>query len=56
MQIAKYHNENLARQACERSIKNWLVLGDINDPMGKFWIVRPVDAAKLQRAGYELAK
>lgn len=30
--------------------RQWVVLGDV----GQFWICRPVDAGRLERAGYEL--
>jgi len=53
--IAKYHDEKLAMQACNREPKRWLVLGDIDDAWGRFWVVRPVDATRLARAGYEIA-
>lgn len=29
----------------------WVVVGDV----GQYWVVRPVDAARLERAGYGLA-
>ncbi len=32
-----------------------IVLGDHDGERGKFWVVTPPDAARLTRAGYEMA-
>jgi hypothetical protein len=31
-------------------VSRWIVLGDF----GQYWVVRPVDAARLERAGYSI--
>lgn len=50
--IDSFTNEDSARSTIAHSVKNcWLiVLGDNN----KFWVVCFADAAKLERAGYEV--
>lgn len=45
-----FRNEALARSWSERS-GEWIVLGDV----GQFWVCSPRDAARLERAGYEMA-
>lgn len=48
---AKFKSINLARSFAARGLKaNWIVLGDD----GQYWVVRPVDAARLERAGHEI--
>lgn len=32
-----------------------IVLGDHDGERGEFWVVTPADAARLERAGYEMA-
>jgi len=40
---------------CEKPM--WVVLGDIEDTgAAVVWVVCPADAAKLERAGYEIAR
>lgn len=53
--VSKFHNESRARSFAARATKAWIVLGDTTDQFGAFWVCRPVDAARLERAGYEIA-
>jgi hypothetical protein len=52
IRIARFRNLGTARSFAARCSKMWLVLGDD----GEFWAVRPVDAARLERAGYEMVR
>jgi hypothetical protein len=54
IRYVKYYSEALAFIASERS-GNWVILGDVRDDTAEYWVVRPVDAALLMKAGYELA-
>ena len=45
-----YVSERLAVAAAAASVAQWIILGDD----GRFWLVRPVDAGRLMKAGYEL--
>ena len=49
-----FSNRTMAESWTERAYESghplWIVLGDNS----KFWCVRPVDAGRLERAGYEL--
>lgn len=44
----------LAFQARAKDIL-MIVLGDHDGERGEFWVVTPADAARLTRAGYEMA-
>ena len=51
MNAIKFNSLGLAMQFVDNTEKSmWIVLGDD----GKFWAVRPVDAAKLEKQGYEI--
>jgi hypothetical protein len=55
IRYVKYYSEVLAFVASERS-GNWVILGDATeDGKPEFWVVRPADASRLMKAGYELA-
>ena len=52
MQMYKFAEMGNALGFINRAKKIWmLILGDDN----RFWVVRPVDAARLVRQGYSLA-
>jgi hypothetical protein len=51
---AEYGSLDRARSA--RGSKEWIVQGDHDGERGVFWLVRPVDAAKLVAAGYEIVR
>lgn len=50
MSISKYNSLNNALAAANRSATFTAIVHGCD---GKFWVVRPVDAAKLEAAGYE---
>ena len=55
IRVSKFHSLALARQCASQSVKpTWIVMGDYDDPWGGFWTCRPVDAGRLEKAGYEL--
>ena len=55
--LSKFRTLDTAIGAQGRSEKPaWIVLGDNDDRFGGFWLCRPVDAAKLERDGYEIVK
>lgn len=44
-----------ARSFASRALKAmWVVLGDHDGETGVAWVVCPADAARLERAGYEI--
>lgn len=44
-------NEKLALRAAQSAeVPTWVVMGDAPE----YWLVRPVDAAHLEKAGYEI--
>ena len=46
----RFRSLGLARNFANRATKPlWIILGDHPE----FWVVRPVDADRLERAGYE---
>ena len=56
--FAEFASLDNARSYAARCIKSHrIVLGDIDDDGedGKYWVVLPADAERLQRAGYEFA-
>jgi hypothetical protein len=55
VRVRKYHTEAFARDASRPGSKQMMVLGDVSDKWGKFWVCRPVDAARLVRDGFEHA-
>jgi hypothetical protein len=48
---ARYRTERLAR-ARAAATGEWVVMGAV----GEWLVVRPVDAARLERSGYEVAR
>lgn len=53
--VSKFHNINSARSWATRGSKPaWVVMGDVDDVLGKYWVCRPVDAERLSRAGYQI--
>jgi len=49
---AEYQSRYLAESAMSHTVKPMhLLLGD----NGRYWIVKPADAQRLERAGYEYA-
>ena len=53
--IFRFNNLATARAFADRAAKIMLVvLGDAHAP-APYWVTTPADAARLQRAGYELA-
>ena len=53
MKRYEFTNRSCAFSFVDHAIKPlWVILGD----NGRFWVVRPSDAARLLRVGYELAK
>lgn len=46
-------NEANARAAAARW-NLWIVMGDATDDGVEFWTVKPRDAARLEKAGYEI--
>jgi hypothetical protein len=55
--FAEFRDLSLARHyaaSCTKS--HWVVLGDIDDDgeNGRYWVVLPADAARLERAGYQI--
>jgi hypothetical protein len=53
--VAKYHTEAFARDASRPGTRQMLVLGDVDDPMGKWWVCSGRDASRLASDGYEYA-
>ena len=56
--FAEFRDLDLARSYAARCTKpHWVVQGDIDDDgeHGRYWVVLPADAARLEAAGYELA-
>ena len=65
---AIYRSEALARQRCERTFAygrtvscrstgiEWIVLGDADADRAEYLVVVPADAARLERAGYEILR
>ena len=52
MKITKFRKLSSAQGFVSHAVKmQVIVLGD----NGEYWVVRPVDAVKLERQGYELA-
>ena len=55
--VSKYHTLSLARNhAAQRLKPARIVTGDYDDPWGAFWVCRPVDAERLQKAGYQITQ
>ena len=55
--FAEFRDLKLARAYAARCTKpHWVVQGDIDDAgeQGRYWVVLPADAARLEAAGYEL--
>jgi hypothetical protein len=55
--FAEFRSLELARSYAERCTKpHWVVQGDIDGDgeNGRYWVVLPADAARLEAAGYEL--
>jgi len=55
--FAEFRSLDLARSYAARCTKShWLIQGDIDDDgeNGRFWVVLPADAARLEAAGYEM--
>ena len=51
----KFQNLEAARRwASAGDRPTWIVMGDHDGETGVYWTVRPVDVARLERAGYEL--
>lgn len=50
IRVSVFRSESLAR-SWAGSMGEWIVLG----ADGEFWTCRPVDAARLEKLGYELA-
>jgi len=50
-----FGNLDRARSFASRAVKAlWVVLGDNDGETGIAWVVCPADAARLERAGYEI--
>jgi len=50
-----FRNLDRARSFASRAVKAlWVVLGDHDGDEGVAWVVCPADAARLERAGYEI--
>ena len=57
IRVSKFLSLSLARSnLLQRTKPAWIVMGDHDDPWGAFWVCRPVDAERLQRAGYEITR
>ena len=53
--VSKYNSLENALSSLEHLTRPaWVVMGDYDDPWGGFWVCRPADAARLERAGYGL--
>jgi len=52
--VSEYRVRTNAISAASRSAKSWIVLGDADEDSVKYWVCRPVDAARLENAGYEI--
>jgi voltage-gated potassium channel Kch len=50
-----YTSEASARAAAARW-NLWIVMGDATDDGVELWTVKPRDAARLEKAGYEIAR
>jgi alkyl sulfatase BDS1-like metallo-beta-lactamase superfamily hydrolase len=50
IRVSVFHSERAAF-SWAASMREWVVMGDA----GEFWTCRPVDAARLEKLGYELA-
>lgn len=51
-----FHSLERAQSYASRCAKSmWVALGDHDGDEGVAWVVCPADAAKLERAGYEIA-
>ena len=48
-----------ARSHAARCVKtHWIILGDIDEDglNGKYWVVMPADAARLEKSGYQIIR
>lgn len=53
--IAVFRNLDLANLHAGHCVKpHWVVMGDNDGETGKYWVVTPADAQRLERAGYEM--
>lgn len=52
IQFDKFVSLERAKSCASSQPKVWIIMGDV----GQYWLVRPVDAAKLMAAGYELVR
>ena len=53
--LSKYHKvENALSSLTQYRKPARVVMGDYDDPWGGFWVCRPSDATRLERAGYEI--
>lgn len=53
--FGEFRSLELARQCVAHCAKpHWIVMGDCDEDGGVFWVVLPADAARLERAGYEM--
>jgi len=54
--FAEFRSLALARQCVAHCAKpHRIVMGDCDGDGGVYWVVVPADAARLERAGYEIA-
>jgi hypothetical protein len=55
--LSKFHSLDSARRFGTNGTKpSWIIMGDHDDPWGGYWSCRPVDAVRLENAGYELVR
>ena len=55
IQITTFHSEENARSFASRVRAGMVVLGDADEDRSEFWVCTMALAAKLERAGYEVA-
>jgi len=56
VRVAKYHSLALAQDASRVGTRQMMVLGDISDKWGCYWVASYRDAAKLVAAGFEYGR
>lgn len=50
---ARFSSLGSARRWAEMC-RMWVVMGDHDGDVGVYWVVKPADAARLERVGYEI--
>lgn len=56
VRVQKYHTLSFAQNASRVGTRQLMVLGDISDKWGRFWVASYRDASRLQAAGFEIGR